>query len=173
MPPRVTHQHTLRTHAPVLLHSPDTCSSFSSYSDTMQMRVLAACAVPRRLPDVVLNKTLLSLFSFILPLPVISRVSALAACHRATPWTSVASVMREPPLSLPLRPWGIIACILSLQKHHQVRSARVSPPASAGELPWPLPPPRAFPIPCNMALRNAPQLSSSAQRRPPLKLTEQ
>ena len=50
---------------------------------------------------------------------------------------------------------------------------RVRPPASAGERPWPLPPPRAFPIPCNMALRNAPQLSSSAQRRPPLKLTEQ
>jgi hypothetical protein len=50
----------------VLLHSPDTCSSSSSCSDAMRMRVLAACAAPHSLQDLLLNKTLLSLFSFIL-----------------------------------------------------------------------------------------------------------
>jgi hypothetical protein len=43
--------------------------------------------------------------SFILPLHARSPVfPALAACHRATPWTPV---MRELPLALPLRLWGI------------------------------------------------------------------
>jgi hypothetical protein len=37
------------------------CSSSSSYSDAMRMRVLAAFAVPRSLQDLLLNKTLLSL----------------------------------------------------------------------------------------------------------------
>ena len=101
----------------VLLHSPDTCSSCSSMlvnkrnfslcsssswscSDAMQMRVLAAA--PRSLQDLSLNKTLPShsLFSFILPLPAFSRVSALAACHRATPWTPVMRKLRAPSASL-------------------------------------------------------------------------
>ena len=43
--------------------------------------------------------------SFILPLHARSPVfPALAACHRATPWTPV---IRELPLALPLRLWGI------------------------------------------------------------------
>jgi hypothetical protein len=61
----------------VLLHSPDTCSSSSAGSDAMQMRVLAAFAAARpSLHDLSLNKTLLSLFLFILPLPAFSGVSA-------------------------------------------------------------------------------------------------
>ena len=36
----------------VLLHSPDTCSSSSSCSDAMRMRVLAACAAPHSLIEV-------------------------------------------------------------------------------------------------------------------------
>jgi hypothetical protein len=94
----------------VLLHSPDTCSSSSSCSDAMRMRVLAAFAAPRSLQDLSLNKTVISLFLFILPLPAFSRVSALAACHRVTP--GIGPVMREElPLALPLRPWGTMACI--------------------------------------------------------------
>jgi hypothetical protein len=67
---------------------------------------VAAFAAPCSLHDLLLNKSLLSLFEFILPLTAFSRVSALAACHRATPSTPV---MRElpRPLSLPLRLWGI------------------------------------------------------------------
>ena len=34
----------------VLLHSPDTCSSSSSCSDAMRMRVLAGLATPRGMP---------------------------------------------------------------------------------------------------------------------------
>jgi hypothetical protein len=55
-----------------------------------------------------------SLCSFILPLSAFSRVS------RASPWTPM---MRELPQALPLRLWGIVQS--SLQKRHQVRSARV------------------------------------------------
>ena len=50
----------------ILLHSPDACSSSSSCSDDMGMRVLAACAAPQSLQDWSLNTTLLSLFSFTL-----------------------------------------------------------------------------------------------------------
>ena len=110
----------------VLLHSPDTCSSSSSWSDAMRMRVIASFAAPRNLQDLLLNKTLLSLFSFILPLPAFSRVSALAACHRATPWTPVT---RELPLALPLRPWGIMACI------HRCRNATSSAVHESGATP--------------------------------------
>jgi hypothetical protein len=45
-------------HYQVLLHSPDTCSSSSSCSDAMRMRVLAAFAAPHSLQDLFLNKTL-------------------------------------------------------------------------------------------------------------------
>jgi len=85
----------------VLLHSPDTCSSSSSGSDAMRMRVLAAFAAARpSLHDLLLNKTLLSLFLFILPLPAIAGVSALAACHRATPWTLVVRELPGAPSAL-------------------------------------------------------------------------
>ena len=43
-----------------------------------------------------------------------------ASFCRATPWTSV---MRELPLALPLRPWGIAHSLA--EKRHQLRSARV------------------------------------------------
>ena len=111
----------------VLLHSPDTCSSSSSGSDAMRMRVLAAFAAARpSLQDLLLKETLRRLFSFIIPPPAFSRVYALAACHRATPWTPV---MRELPLALPLRPWGIIACI------HRCRNATRSSVHDSGATP--------------------------------------
>jgi hypothetical protein len=53
----------------VLLHSPDTCSSSSSCSDAMRMRVLATFAAPRSLQDLLLDESLPSLFSCILPIP--------------------------------------------------------------------------------------------------------
>ena len=48
------------------------------------------------------------------------QITFAASFCRATPWTSF---MRELPLALPLRLWGIAHS--SLQKCHQVRSARV------------------------------------------------
>ena len=59
----------------VLPHSADTCSSSSSCSDAMRMRVSAVFAAPPSLQDLSLNKTLLFPFSLILPLPAFSRVS--------------------------------------------------------------------------------------------------
>jgi hypothetical protein len=110
-----------------LLHSPDTCPSSSSCSDAMRMRVLAPCAAPpHSLQDWLMNKTLLSLLPFILPLPAFCHVSALAACHRATPWTPVT---RELPLALPLRLWGIMACI------HRCRNATRSAVHESGATP--------------------------------------
>jgi hypothetical protein len=90
-----------------------------SCSHAMRMRVLAAFATSHSLHDLLLNETLLSLFSFILPLPAFSRgSSALAACHWATPWTPISLCVLGGSLSLgdaldphlPLRPWGIMAC---------------------------------------------------------------
>ena len=104
----------------VLLHSPDTCSSSSSCSDAMRMRVLPAFAAPRSLQDLLLKETLLSLFSLILPLSAFSRGSALAACHRVD---ALDTRDRELPLALPPRLWGIAHS--SVQKRHQVRSARL------------------------------------------------
>ncbi len=51
-------------------------------------------------------------------------VSALAACDRATPWTPV----RDLPLVLPLRPWGIMACI------HGCRNATSSAEHESGAM---------------------------------------
>jgi hypothetical protein len=48
----------------------------------MQLRVLTAFAAPRSLQDLLLNKTLLSLFSFILPLPA-PKLSTLCYAHAA------------------------------------------------------------------------------------------
>ena len=79
----------------VLLHSSGTCSSSSSCSDAMRVRVLAAFAAPPSLHDLLLNKTLLSLFSLTLPLPASSRVSVLAAGHPV-------SLSPLPPLTLSL-----------------------------------------------------------------------
>jgi hypothetical protein len=117
------------------------------------MRVLAACAAPPILQYFLLNTTLLSLFLFILllrlrpdnlvkpftenfctpwielretkcldhPCEIVLFQNTFAASFcRATPWTPV---MRELPLALPLRPWGIAH--FSLQKRHQLRRARV------------------------------------------------
>jgi hypothetical protein len=83
-------------------------------------------AALRSIQDLLLNKTLLSLFSFILPLPEFSRVASQAACHRAAPWTPV---MRELPLTPPLRPCGIMACI------HRCRNATRSAVHESGATP--------------------------------------
>ena len=118
----------------VLLHSPDTCSSSSCCFDAMRMRVLAACAAPHSLHDWFLNNNSAESV-FIHPPPasppwqpvtenfctpwielretkclyhpreiVLFQNTFAASFCRATPWTSV---MRELPLALPLRPWGI------------------------------------------------------------------
>jgi len=101
----------------------DRCPPKPSISDLRQEVEFAAL---RSIQDLLLNKTLLSLFSFILPLPEFSRVASQAACHRAAPWTPV---MRELPLTPPLRPCGIMACI------HRCRNATRSAVHESGATP--------------------------------------
>ena len=70
-----------------------------------------------------------------------SRVSALAAFHRATPWTPA---IRRLPLALPLRPWGIMACI------HRCRNATRSTVHESGATPS---------LTTSRHLRSTPQIS--------------
>jgi hypothetical protein len=117
----------------VLLHSPDTCSSCSSMlvnkrnfslcsssswscSDAMQMRVLAAA--PRSLQDLLLKKTLPShsLFSFILPLPAFSRLR---------PGSLSPGDALDPRHEKTARSLCVLGVYSSLQKRHQLRTARV------------------------------------------------
>ena len=72
----------------VLLHSPNTCSSSSSCSDAMRMRVLAAFAVPRSLQDLSLNKTLLSLL----------QKATRSAVHESGATPSLTTSRHFPPL---------------------------------------------------------------------------
>ena len=116
----------------------------------MRMRVLAACAAPHSLQDWLLNTTLLSLFSFILLL----RLRPGSLSPRTSPRLGLScaklniliihvksfySITLSRPPSAGRRPgppssenclWLSFCVlgtsrILSLQKHHQLRSARV------------------------------------------------
>jgi hypothetical protein len=98
------------------------CSSSSSSSDAIRMRVLAVFAAHRSLQDFLLNKTLLRLVFAYPPTPIVLprlRPGSLSPVDALDPlYESTAS--DTPSVSL-----GHHGVHSQLQKRHQVRSARV------------------------------------------------